>query len=211
MHSAHRLSQRLEQPAYRLAVQVCNSTADKLNRHVSQYFTEIIVAERDDDFTEIRTAHELIKRLYHSCPSVLPTVIPQLEEELQAEELQLRLIVTQVLGEMFADQVSGLDLTRQHPSTWNVWLKRKNDKSPAVRLKFVETTRALLGSPPEQRDAVEDALAGKLLDPDDKVRAAVCRVYAQLDYETALHHVKTEQLRAVAERGLDKKVCKSCR
>ncbi|KAJ7810116.1 armadillo-type protein, partial [Mycena leptocephala] len=202
---------RLEQPAYRLAVQVCNSTADKLNRHVSQYFTEIIVAERDDDFTEIRTAHELIKRLYHSCPSVLPTVIPQLEEELQAEELQLRLIVTQVLGEMFADQVSGLDLTRQHPSTWNVWLKRKNDKSPAVRLKFVETTRALLGSPPEQRDAVEEALAGKLLDPDDKVRAAVCRVYAQLDYETALHHVKTEQLRAVAERGLDKKVCNSVR
>jgi len=45
----------------------------------------------------------------------------------------------------------------------------------------------------------------KLLDPDDKVRAAVCRVYSQLDYETALHHVSEGQLRAVAGRGMDKK------
>ncbi|KAJ7487778.1 armadillo-type protein [Mycena latifolia] len=196
---------RLEQPAYRLAVQVCNATADKLQRHVSQYFTEIIVSEPSEDFSEISTAHELIKRLYHSCPAVLPTVIPQLEEELQAEELQLRLIVTQALGEMFADSVGGVELTRNHPSTWNMWLKRKNDKAPAVRLKFVESALALLGSVPEQRDAVEEALAAKLLDPDDKVRAAVCRVYAQLDYETALHHVKTDQLRAVAGRIVDKK------
>ncbi|KAJ7145311.1 armadillo-type protein [Mycena crocata] len=196
---------RIEQPAYRLAVQVCNSTADKLTRHVSQYFTEIIIQERDDDFSEIRDAHELIKRLWHSCPAVLPTVIPQLEEELQAEELQLRLIVTQVLGEMFADKSGGLDLTKQYPSTWTVWLKRRNDKSPAVRLKFVEGARVLLGSVPEQRDPVEEALAAKLLDPDDKVRAAVCRVYSHLDYETALHHVKTDQLRAVAGRGVDKK------
>ncbi|KAF7350447.1 Sister chromatid cohesion protein pds5 [Mycena venus] len=198
---------RLDQPAYRLAVQVCNSTADKLTRHVSQYFTEIIVAERsDDDLSEIRTAHALIQRLYASCPALLPTVIPQLEEELQAEDLPLRLLVTQVLGEMYAaDKGAGLELMRQHPSTWNVWLKRKTDKAPQVRLKFVEATRALLSSPAELRDPVEEALTQKLLDPDDKVRAAVCRVYAGLDYETALHHVKVEQLRGVAERGADKK------
>ncbi|KAJ7755342.1 armadillo-type protein [Mycena maculata] len=196
---------RLDQPAYRLAVQVCNETADKLMRHVSQYFTESIVAQRDDDFDDIRMTHELVKRLYHSCPAVLPSVIPQLEEELQTEELQLRLIVTQVLGEMFADSAGGLELTKKFPSTWNMWLKRKNDKAPAVRLKFVEAAKALLGSHAEQRDAIEEALAAKLLDPDDKVRAAVCRVYAQLDYETALHHVKEEQLRAVAGRGVDKK------
>lgn len=44
------------------------------------------------------------------------------------------------------------------------------------------------------------------MDPDEKVRAAVCKVYSQLDYETALHHVSVEQLRAVAGRGVDKKV-----
>lgn len=51
-----------------------------------------------------------------------------------------------------------------------------------------------------------EALNAKLLDPDEKVRAAVCKLYSQLDYETALHHVSELQLRRVAERGLDKKV-----
>jgi hypothetical protein len=51
-----------------------------------------------------------------------------------------------------------------------------------------------------------EILGAKLLDPDEKVRAAVCKLYSQLDYETALHHVSEAQLRRVAERGLDKKV-----
>ena len=52
----------------------------------------------------------------------------------------------------------------------------------------------------------QEALQAKLLDPDEKVRAAVCRLYTQIDYETALHHVSTQQLRNVAGRGVDKKV-----
>lgn len=46
----------------------------------------------------------------------------------------------------------------------------------------------------------------KILDPEEKVRAATCKVYSYLDYEAALHHVSEEQLRAVVGRGLDKKV-----
>ncbi|KAJ7728060.1 hypothetical protein B0H16DRAFT_1894217 [Mycena metata] len=72
-----------------------------------------------------------------------------------------------------------------------------------VRLKFVEAVRALLA--PEQRDVIEEALEAKFLDPDDKVRAAVCRIYAQLDYGTALHYVKPGQLPALAGHGVDKK------
>lgn len=44
------------------------------------------------------------------------------------------------------------------------------------------------------------------MDPDDKVRAATCKLYAQLDFETALHHVSAVQLKALSERALDKKV-----
>ena len=55
-----------------------------------------------------------------------------------------------------------------------------------------------------------ETLGAKLLDPDEKVRAAVCKLYSQLDYETALHHVSEAQLRRVAERGLDKKVTSFC-
>ncbi|KIJ63153.1 hypothetical protein HYDPIDRAFT_113739 [Hydnomerulius pinastri MD-312] len=200
---------RMDQPAYRLAVQVCNATADKLQRHVCQYFTDIIVTNSRDldsesDFDEIRTAHDLVKQLSRSCPALLHSVIPQLEEELRVEEIQVRLIVTQALGEMFGEK-GGTDLVRKYPTTWNVWLMRKNDKAAAVRLKLVESAKGLLLHLPDQRETVEDMLRLKLLDPDEKVRASVCRVYSQIDYETAVHYVSEAQLRAVAGRGMDKK------
>lgn len=82
---------------------------------------------------------------------------------------------------------------------------RKGDKAAPVRLKLVESARGLVLNLPEHRETIEGILRLKLLDPDDKVRAAVCKVYSQIDYETALHHVSTSQLRAVAGRGMDKK------
>jgi len=158
--------QRLDQPAFRLAVQICNATSDKLQRHVCQYFTDIIVTNSRDldsesDFDEIRTAHDLVKQLSKSCPSLLHSVIPQLEEELRVDQVQVRLIVTQALGEMFADK-GGSDLIKKYPTTWNVWLMRKNDKAPPVRLKLVESARGLLLNLPEHRETVE----GKLLSRD---------------------------------------------
>ncbi|KAF9457542.1 armadillo-type protein [Collybia nuda] len=196
---------RIEQAGYRLAVQVCNQTVDKLQRHVCQHFTDIIVENSgDEDFNEIRTAHELIKRVHRSCPGLLQSIIPQLEEELRVEDQTLRLIVTQTLGEMFGDK-GGVDLVKKFPTTWNVWILRKNDKSAAIRLKFVETARILIANLPEQRETIEESLNSKFFDPDEKVRAAACRVYGQLDYETALHHVSEDQLHALAGRGLDKK------
>ncbi len=45
-----------------------------------------------------------------------------------------------------------------------------------------------------------------MLDPDEKVRAAACRIYSHMDYETALHYVTLEQLEDLAERARDKRV-----
>lgn len=136
-------------------MQVCNATADKLQRHVCQYFTDIIVSNsQEEEFEEIRTAHDLIKRLNHSCPGLLHSVIPQLEEELRVEDVTLRSIATQVLGEMFADK-GGAELVRKYPATWNLWISRKNDKSVAIRLKFVEAVKGLLINLPELRTTLE--------------------------------------------------------
>ena len=147
--------QRTEQAGHRLAVQVCNATADKLQRHVCQHFTDIIVANSNhEDFSEIRVAHELIKRLHHSCPGLLHSVIPQLEEELRVEEVTLRVIATQTLGEMFADK-GGSDLVKKYPATWNIWILRKNDRSAAVRFAFVEVARGLISNLLEQREVIE--------------------------------------------------------
>jgi sister-chromatid-cohesion protein PDS5 len=236
----------VEQPSYRLAVDVCNATADRLQRNVCQvssnshrrsdlgtfllpyfqYFTETILRHgEDEDLDEISTAHDLIKQLNRACPSLLLNVVPQLEEELRVDELQIRLMATQVLGEMFSDK-RGAELAKKYPTTWQTWLVRKNDKAPAVRVAFVEGSVNLLKNHPSLRVEIEgswtlvthftfssdglsqpiEALHSKILDPDDKVRASACKVYGQIDYETALHHVSVSQLKELCSRFLDKKV-----
>jgi sister-chromatid-cohesion protein PDS5 len=150
----------MDQPAYRLVVQVCNATADKLQRYVCQYFTDIVVSyEQDEDLDDIRTAHELVRQLNRSCPALLHSVMPQLEEELRVEDTQLRLIASQALGDMFSDKNGG-DLIKKYTTTWNMWLQRKNDKSPAIRLKLVEATKGLLVNLVDQREVVEGTKHG---------------------------------------------------
>ncbi|GJE86522.1 hypothetical protein PsYK624_026020 [Phanerochaete sordida] len=198
---------RMDQPAYRLVVQICTATADKLQRHVCQYFTDVIVDNsREENYEEIQSAHNLIKRLNKACQPLLHNVVPQLEEELRVQNTQIRVIATQTLGEMFGDK-SGEQLVKRYPSTWSSWLSRKNDQAVVVRQALVDTAKGILVNMalPESRQQVGDVLQAKLLDPDEKIRAAVCRLYSQLDYETALHHVSTEELKTVASRGVDRK------
>jgi sister-chromatid-cohesion protein PDS5 len=124
---------------------------------------------------------------------------------------------------MYADKKHGLELATKYPATWDVWISRKNDKNVAIRLQFVECLKSLLMNLPVKRDVLggtcisivysiyptrvfAEALEAKLLDPDDKIRTAACKVFSQLDYESVLHNVSEGLLRAVAGRFLDKKV-----
>ena len=147
----------MDQPAYRMAVQVCSQTADKLQRQVCQYFTDVIVAHsRDEEFDEVQKAHELIKRLNRACPSLLHNVVPQLEEELRVQNMQIRVMATQTLGEMFAEK-NGAEFARKYPTTWSYWLARRNDQAPQVRLALIEACKGLLVSttPPELGERIE--------------------------------------------------------
>jgi len=58
----------------------------------------------EDDLEELHKAHRLLRELWRACPGVLLNVIPQLEAELSAENVQLRLLATETLG----DIVSGI-------------------------------------------------------------------------------------------------------
>ena len=58
----------------------------------------------EEDLKELSKAHQLLRELWRASPTVLQNVIPQLEAELAAENVQLRLLATQTLG----DIVSGI-------------------------------------------------------------------------------------------------------
>lgn len=137
-------------PTFRLAVEVCNAAAEKLQRHVCQHFTDIILQHSEDmreerDFDEIRAGHTLIQRMHKYCSDILLLVIPQLEEEMRVDDSQIRLLATETLGEMYASK-NGSGLMKKYPSTWNTWIQRKNDKDPKIRVAFVDASKELVGN-----------------------------------------------------------------
>ena len=117
-------------PSYNMAKTICNTCSDRLARNIGQYYTDIIVdsstavGERgaskkrrfsedldnndleisEDGLRELQKAHQLLRELWRACPGVLHNVIPQLEAELSAENVHLRLIAT----ETFGDIISGI-------------------------------------------------------------------------------------------------------
>ncbi|EST07987.1 Armadillo-type fold [Kalmanozyma brasiliensis GHG001] len=202
--------------AHRIAVEVCSNTKDRLQKNVAQYFNEVILSatsedDQDERLGSLQTAHSLIVQINRVVPSLLLNVIPQLEEELRAEDVQLRVLATKVLGQMFAEKPSSAaaetsDLARRYAGTWRAWLGRSNDKSSSLRVVWAESTKAILVHHPELRHDLTPILEAKLLEPDERVRAATAKMLGSLDYETALHHVEKSVLLKLADRCKDKKM-----
>jgi len=160
----------------------------------------------DEDLKELSKAHLLVKELWRAAPSVLQNVIPQLEQELLAENVQLRLLATKTIGEMSATNpapplTSGImggpavgtwggSFASTCPASWRLWLGRVNDKSWLVRSKWVECATKVLQTLSSNTAAGQNAaqaliplIADKLNDTDERVRLATCRAIGEdLDY-----------------------------
>ncbi|CAB4432910.1 unnamed protein product [Rhizophagus irregularis] len=194
--------------AYKLASEVCRHATDKLQRYVCQYFTDVIVAAGKngtsaEELNDFKTAHDLIKELNRTAPGLLLNVIPQLEEELKLDDTPLRLLATQVLGEMFSEKNS--TLASRYDNVWKMWLLRRNDKIPDVRCAWTEYCLPLYINHHELAKQINEAIISKISDPDDKVRVAVCKVFGQLEYECASKLVGKELFIELAKRCRDRK------
>ncbi|KAI5781164.1 armadillo-type protein [Geopyxis carbonaria] len=196
-------------PAYNMAKTICNACTDKMARHICQYFSEVILEavpskprkrnvsdsvdpdgdEEDmggheptfEELHELNKAHTLAKELWKACPPVLQNVIPQLEQEMLAENHELRELATETVGDM---ALTG-NFATSAPATWKAWMGRVNDKHPSVRAKWVELAVQILKVRSDHM-AIQlvDLIAVKLNDLDEKVRFAACRSLKELDYES---------------------------
>ena len=121
--------------AYEMAKAVCQACPDRMTSHISQYFNNVIIDasapgqangskhgarkpnldesdEEGEDIKELSKAHRLIRELWRACPEVLQNVVPQIEAELSAESVALRLLATQTIG----DLVAGIGVAGPPPS-----------------------------------------------------------------------------------------------
>ena len=67
----------------------------------------------EEDLKDLHKAHQLLRELWRASPRVLLNVIPQLEVELSADKVQVRLLATETLG----DIISGIGSAGLAPPT----------------------------------------------------------------------------------------------
>lgn len=118
-------------PAYNMAKNICNSCPDRMARYVTRYFSAVIFdastlgngvvapskksrrssdlgsddrpdGPSEEDWQEVEKAHGLLRELWRSSPAVLQDIIPSLEGELSSENILLRQIAVETVGDMIS-------------------------------------------------------------------------------------------------------------
>ncbi|KUJ19587.1 uncharacterized protein LY89DRAFT_581626 [Mollisia scopiformis] len=241
--------------AYNMAKTICNSCPEKMSRYVSQYFNEVILevsggvpranghrrtsdgaGDSDDDeaptgptesdLKELKKAHNLLRELWRASPAVLQNVIPQLDAELSAENVQLRCLATETLGDIISGigaagppppphmdpaayppakledypqgpisssilttPISPQSFAQTHPSVYQSFMGRKNDKSSVIRSSWTHaigrillTSAGGIGLSRDEENSLVKGLAEKLNDADEKVRLAAVKVVGEFGF-----------------------------
>ena len=100
-------------------------------------------------------------------------MLPHLAAELVAEAEPRRAAATGLLAALLADRAAGLAGGAAGAPHLAALLKRARDRAPALRLQLLDAVPALLEAAVDAaaRASVLDAAVGRLVDPDDRVRA----------------------------------------
>ncbi|KAJ2018891.1 Sister chromatid cohesion protein pds5 [Coemansia sp. S16] len=214
---------------HQLASDLANATADILQKYIYQYFNDVIVsaaqqrvgqrqqeadgqqqrarggaAAGNDSLDDLKSAHYLILELNKSAPGTLLNVVPQLEEELGVDDVDIRILATGVLGEMFAEK--GFTLAKRYESTWKTWKGRRADTSAVVRIQWIEHAVSLYQHQPQLSRELNDYIVEKLCDVDDKVRQVACHSLGLLEMSAPVQAAIGENVvRALGDRCKDRK------
>lgn len=193
-----------------MATSVCRATQDRLQKYVARYFAEAMqdpVYEDDDEKMDALTSiHAQIQPLALAVPSLLTSVVPQLEAELVSDDVDIRTLAMQVLGALF--RAPGNDkesFARLYPSAWKAWLGRAIDKHVPIRMQWTNDALALMSTHPALTSAMMPMLQGRAVDPDERVRGMLADGILKMDYETLRHSMPTSLLRELAQRGKDRR------
>lgn len=110
--------------AYNIAKSICTTCQEKMTSQITHYFNAVILdasshadangysAHRrtsglnsdgdDEGLGDLRKAHRLLRELWRACPDVIVNVVPQIEQELSADSIELRSLATETLGDLAA-------------------------------------------------------------------------------------------------------------
>lgn len=195
--------QKSENPvAYKLAGEFIRRTATSLEPYLQMFFNSTLALGKTSDSNLAENIYDLILELNRVCPSTLLSVVPQLEFKLKSEDVDDRLKVVSLLGQMFSEHDS--ELAVQNKALWGSYLGRFVDISVDVRVECVKRAKEFLKHHPDLVTDVTDKLHERQRDPDERVRQEVVATICDAAVEQ-IEHIDDKLFDAVCERARDKK------
>ncbi|XP_050356036.1 sister chromatid cohesion protein PDS5 homolog B isoform X3 [Nymphalis io] len=198
-------NKREHKHAYSLAKELIVKTSETLEPYIQAFFNHVLILGKEEkNLLIFSKVYELIYELNQCCPSVLLSVLPQLECKLKSAHFQERLSAVALLARMFSEP--GSNLAQQYPALWRAFLGRFNDISVQIRIKCVQYCMHFLVHHPDLRKDITETLKMRQHDAHEQVRYEVVMAIiatAQRDFQAVAE--SEDLLHFVRERTLDKK------
>ncbi|KAK7301356.1 hypothetical protein RJT34_12219 [Clitoria ternatea] len=143
---------------------------DELNPLVCGFLTSCIY-DRDAVSCELKEFyHEIIYEVFQCAPQMLLAVIPNLIEELLADQVEVRIKAVNLVGKLFA--LPEHHAAQKYHNLFVEFLKRFSDKSVDVRIRALQCAKSFYLANPSGSESHEiiTSVEDRLLDFDDRVR-----------------------------------------
>jgi sister chromatid cohesion protein PDS5 len=191
--------------AYSLAKDLIKKTTDSLLMYVQAFLNEALMQDKPDKlYQSSKRIYDLIYELNVIAPSLLLSVLPQLECKIKSSNEGERLKAVALLARMFSEKDSKLG--KQHTVLLNHFLGRFLDIAVAIRIKCVQSTMHFLVNHANLRPEIIGVLNGRQHDSDESVRYEVVNsIVETARREYTIVAESPELLAILKERSQDKK------
>ncbi|XP_053680344.1 sister chromatid cohesion protein PDS5 homolog B [Anopheles nili] len=191
--------------AYELAKELIIKTAHWLEAYTQAFFNQILILDKNEKQYQIMPKiYDVIYELNVITPTILLSVLPQLECKLKSTQEAERLKAVSTLARMFSEP--GSTLARQYGPLWKQFLGRFYDIAVPIRIKCVQSTMHFLINHPSLRKDVIDTLRIRQHDSDETVRyEVVMAIVETAKRDLQIVSESEDLLEFVKERTLDKK------
>uniref|UniRef100_A0A2P2I100 Androgen-induced proliferation inhibitor n=1 Tax=Hirondellea gigas TaxID=1518452 RepID=A0A2P2I100_9CRUS len=191
--------------ACQLAKDLIVKCADTLEPYIQAFFNHVLILGREEKNLSIsQKVYDLIYELNHICPSVLLSVLPQLEFKLKSTDEEERYGSVSLLARMFSEKDSALAIN--HKQLWLAFLGRFNDISTKIRTKCVQYSMHFLINHPLLRKDITHTLKMRQHDSEETVRyEVVMAIVTTAKRDISIVAESEDLLEFVKERTLDKK------
>lgn len=191
--------------AYNLAKDLIKKTTDSLLMYVQAFLNEALMQDKPDKlYQSSKRIYDLIYELNVIAPTLLLSVLPQLECKIKSSNEGERLKAVSLLARMFSEKDSKLG--KQHTVLLNHFLGRFLDIAVAIRIKCVQSTMHFLVNHATLRPEIINVLNGRQHDSDESVRYEVVNsIVETARREYTIVAESPELLAILKERSQDKK------